>query len=1034
MSMVRFFLMQTIKRPPPVPSNRKASPTTSSLAETPVAGLSRDAAEGDDLPALPLAVLPIEALEVGLDNDEAGDLPAPRRPVPPPLVVSTEEPFDGVEASVDFEADVESTAVLSSPPDALALELPLPVDLQEFGADDEPRTNVLQRPFVLKANSAVAGADGTEVVVMPLTAPGVPGAAAALGPGASPGWSPTANAAPKPAAHSPSKADDTPSRGRWRWWVGVGVPVVLLVGGAAMVWTPWGVFGRYALERYLPSAGDAATVQAVVKDATHLVNSDTFAATQQALQRLGKARRSAGLSRSLLAASLLVERWSAARFGAQPRHLARIATLQARLDERSVKDPAPIASIATALEGESRLSQGKAALALKSFQTSLRQGGGALAHWGMARAALALVQSGAPMKALAAEATEATLKASPAHVGARLGKAILVWADGDEAAARRWAEEAAGVVPVKGGALRGSALERAAAWVLLGQLHEFRQRYRMASEAYAKAQVVGAAMPEPLLGAARILLEERRYQEALARFETVAQSVTAPSRAAKTGALVAAAVKPSGMPAWASAILVQRGVVDGRPPALQAQLGVIQAKVELESLDDARALLQTLAQQQPKNAEVRYWTAVVDRAQGQVVAAEQNFRLAMQLDASLVDAYLGLAGFLRDAGRRAEADGVVEQAKTVIVETAAKWRKLGADDLQRGDAAAAVTAYEKALAIDGTDLQANFGLAVALRRAGRLAEAARQLDALEAREPTLNGLALERGRLFERQGDTTRALASYEAALKESTDDADLWLRVAAVQVMLGRLPEAAKVLAKIPQQKAASAEAEYLFGRVAFANGQWKEAEVRFRRAVQLDPSYGPFRLYEAWVALELGDLGHALKSASAALAHPDSQVDAHWILGKVHSRTGAVQDALREFHKALELAPQRVDIYAQIADCYEQSGQRREALRAYETALAKEPNRGEWWFALGRLQLDNERRVEAKNALLRSIQLASTSTPAPPWLADAHRAYGDLCRFSRKHAEAAEHYRHYLKLAPTDAADRKDVERLVAELTASN
>ncbi len=119
-------------------------------------------------------------------------------------------------------------------------------------------------------------------------------------------------------------------------------------------------------------------------------------------------------------------------------------------------------------------------------------------------------------------------------------------------------------------------------------------------------------------------------------------------------------------------------------------------------------------------------------------------------------------------------------------------------------------------------------------------------------------------------------------------------------------------------------------------------------------------------------------------------------------------------------------------MAECYDQLRQLSQAIAAYRRALAARDSNGEWWYRLGRLELDSANRTEATRTLARSTLLGDAMTPQPGWLADAHRLQADALRLGGERGSAIEHYQRYLTLAPANALDRADVRRTLMDLGA--
>jgi tetratricopeptide (TPR) repeat protein len=225
----------------------------------------------------------------------------------------------------------------------------------------------------------------------------------------------------------------------------------------------------------------------------------------------------------------------------------------------------------------------------------------------------------------------------------------------------------------------------------------------------------------------------------------------------------------------------------------------------------------------------------------------------------------------------------------------------------------------------------------------------------------------------------------------------------------------------------------EHFMGRIALARGNLPVAMNHFNRAVTLDGSRGEFHLYVAWAALEMGSLGRALEEVNEALTRDPSLGDAYWIRGRVRIQSGAVLDALTDLERALELKPSRYEAYAAMAESYDQLRRVGDAVRAYQRALEHDNSQGEWWYRLGRLQLDAGQRREAIPSLDRAALIGDALDAPPLWLADVHRLLGDALRNGGSRDQAIAHYRRYLEVAPANAIDRNEVRERLMEMGAA-
>ncbi|AKF05744.1 tetratricopeptide repeat protein [Sandaracinus amylolyticus] len=937
------------------------------------------------------------------------DLPALRADadLPIPRAGHSDLPLPGADSSFgDLELPMPNApAGRASLPSDDELELPMPA----------PRAGQATRGHG-EVDLGGGGDDEMEFADIPQASPGSAPA--------TPGVAPTAR---QSTPRARDKAATPPKRGRTAAIL-IGLMVLVVGAGAALGLTPLGPFGIFALEPFLPGAGDPATVARVITDADALVTHDVRSDSWRALEQLSVARRDAGLHRELLARSLLHESLYQIRFGADAGGATRAAAIRERLTQREVDDPraalalaadqlrggnAAVGSrIATArqhtpadpfvdiVEGEAALADGRPADAATAFRAALDHGGGAAAQWGLTRA----LTSGEDQAAIDA-AIEATLAASPMHAGARVTKARRLWENAsDEAGALALARQVAGMEPVDGQTLRASAADRADALVLLGRIHERRGRIHQALQSYEAARETDGRRVEAALGAGRMLLEQSP-SEALARFEAV--------------------LGVEG----AAEVIVQPS---GRTAQQEAQLGAARAKLSVGRVEEARGNLETLAAQRPEDPEVFLWLGRAEQQLQHPEAAEQQFREAIRLGPSVFESYLALARLYVDVDRGADALAVLEQARTQVPESAEMRQSLGMFELGRNRLPEAIRELRRALELDAQLPGASFGLGVALRRSNRLDDAAEVFERLATIDPGHPGLALERGLLYEARGESDRAVRFYSDALAESPDDPELLLRLGAAQVAANQIEAAEESLTRAQRLTPSSAEVEHFLGRVAFARQNLPTASQHFERALALDATRGEFHLYAGWAALEEGQIGRARERVQEAIRRDPTLGDAYWIRGAVSLRTGAVRDALVDLQRAIELRPERTEAIALMGECYDQVRQLPQAIAAYERAVAARDTQGEWWYRLGRLRLDAGQRAEAARALARATLLGEAATPQPGWLADAHRLQGDALRLGGERAGAIEHYRRYLEIAPASAIDRSEVRDAMMDLGA--
>jgi len=802
----------------------------------------------------------------------------------------------------------------------------------------------------------------------------------------------------------------------------LGVIVVILGSGFYLSTTKYGLFGVHLVEPFLPASGDEVLVTQTIEQAEIVASLDTYTATREALTKLAAARDDASLNRSLVARSLLHESYYQVRYGQDPESAGTADTLRLHLQRRG--DEAPRVHVALAADalrnadtdtatpeialavqenptdvyvdlvaGELALRIRDGQAAVDAFDRAMKKHDSARAQWGLARGYRVLGDADR-----AASAAQATQKLSPNHAGARIAVADLLIADGEVDKAYELVQAPAGLAPIEGATLQVARADKSTALAVVARIEEHRGRFGAAREMYEKAIELDTSNADAALGAARLVLMEGAYQDAHARFQTVLGSEIRP------GAEIDVTGKPK--------------------VVVEAKLGAAEALLAMDKAEDAKKLLADLRTPEPVSADVELWQGKVAEGLGDTREAVLHFRNAITLEPKSFRAYMALAQHYTSTKRPSEAVGVLVEAQQNVEITAEVRRLLGWAELQRNRLDDAVRQFMLALEMEPRDSSAQFGLAVAYRRQGKLEEAGAELAKVEELDAKFPGLPLEKGRLAEATGNMPAAVASYRKALGDSPNDAALKSRLGAVLMLTGELAEAETLLREVLQAQQYSAEAEHYLGRIELERGQLEVARQHFLRAARLDSDSGLYRMYVAWAALESNEMTTALRDLDAALKLDPTLGDAYWLRARIRIRAGTVRDALNDLRKAIQLNPGRVEAWAAMGECHYQLGQMNEAIADFGKAVAGDPERGYWWYRLGRLQLDEGQRAPALTSLNAAIALGDKDPGDKAWLADAHRLTGDIYYAQKKRQDAVVQYGRYLELAGLDAIDRADVE----------
>ncbi len=833
-----------------------------------------------------------------------------------------------------------------------------------------------------------------------------------------------------PAAREPTEVRAKLTKGKL---AAVGVVVAVILGGFALQVTPYGAFGYLYVTDLLRAGDYARDTASAVNNTQTALGVDTYDAANAAVDATLAAHGRTPRARSLTAYAAVADFERTLRFGSDSARVSRAAQLLADIPPDVVPKYLDVAQAGQAAEGgsfdkagpaleeaekryaldpirvdiafmrgEIALAVGDGAVARDAFQRALDMTKSARAHFGLARAYDLLGDASSTKTEI-----NATLALSPLHPGALTLRARRQSAVVDPAQATQdIALVLEGPARAKASPSELSTAYAARAWVTLegGGTVEAR-------EAFAQAVKLDPSNVEALNGEGRLFMADGQYAEALARFDTaLARSPNSPQTIANDA----------------------------------------DAKLALERLADAKQQLVAARERFPKSIPILLSLGKVEQHLGNNDAAEADLRATIaNIDPMRPDAvlpFVALSELESARGRLSDARATLDAAAAKLPRSSALERAFGEVAELQGDFDGALDHYRAAVTAEPKDLAARFHLAVAQRRVRRYDAAVAELDRVAAVDPDYPGLMLERGLLFEETGDVERAIEQFKGALARAPDDPDLQLRVGAAYVTIGRPDDALPMLKKVLEKRPASAEGHHYMGRALLLKGgsTLPDSLQYLKRAVELDPNRAEFHVYVARAANEMApaQLELARDEVDRALTLDRNDGDAYWQRGVLERMEGAIDDAMKDEAHALQLRPSRYEAYATIAECHEDRNESAEALGAWARAIAGDANvlgpDGQmqhpfWHFRYGKLLTEKGDRPRALVHLLGAATAAEKLETRPAWLTPLEYLTADGLRTAGRKADAIEHYRRFLDVAPVTSPDRADAQAALLQLGVS-
>ena len=202
----------------------------------------------------------------------------------------------------------------------------------------------------------------------------------------------------------------------------------------------------------------------------------------------------------------------------------------------------------------------------------------------------------------------------------------------------------------------------------------------------------------------------------------------------------------------------------------------------------ARADYERVLDEQPAHAPALYLTGALARSEGDSATARERFRAAIVEAPAYVDARVALVTSLVDAGCGDDAVAIARDGLDLDGAATALWRALGQAELARGDAPAAVKAFEQALARDATDAETHYNHGVAWQSLPNLVEGARAYQRALALSPDLVAAHFNLGVIFDQQGNADAAVAAFSNVLARAPSHVAAYKALAETLLAAGRV------------------------------------------------------------------------------------------------------------------------------------------------------------------------------------------------------------------------------------------------------
>ena len=278
---------------------------------------------------------------------------------------------------------------------------------------------------------------------------------------------------------------------------------------------------------------------------------------------------------------------------------------------------------------------------------------------------------------------------------------------------------------------------------------------------------------------------------------------------------------------------------------------------------------------------------------------------------------------------------------------------VAADLAKKGQYAAAIPEWIKAVAMSPGDARAHNNFGQSLAHAGKTQEAIAEYRKSIAAKPQYpeahNNLAIA----LAVAGHPSEAIAHYKLAIDENPGYAEAHSNLGRALAEQGRLKEAIGQYEDALSINPDYAEAHNNLGFALTASGRLDEAVSQYRLAIESDPKYA-HAYNNLGLALAMqGKLDEAIEEFSKAIELDPAYTSAEANLGHALLEKNNVDGAIEHLQKALQLGPETAEIQNNLGIGLAQKGQIPDAIPHFERALEIAPNMAEAHYYLGLAQV---------------------------------------------------------------------------------
>ncbi len=485
--------------------------------------------------------------------------------------------------------------------------------------------------------------------------------------------------------------------------------------------------------------------------------------------------------------------------------------------------------------------------------------------------------------------------------------------------------------------------------LLLGQLYGLNHDSAKAEAQFKGAQKIDANSEEVVLNIARLYTEQGDFKRAADVLAAVPQDDQTARIEFALGASYDQLKRPK------EAAVAYRAALELDPEnALDTQRGLGNALLLDGQLDEALKIFTQIVTAEPQDAQSQIRISEIERRQGHYEQALETLNKAKSLVQDSTELSYNEALIYDSLGRYDDALTQLKQLLAASSHPDGNYSdpeksnrflfldRLGAIEREQGKTAESIGYYKQTTALGGEFTLRGYQSEVDTYR-----EAHQQREATAVAEDAAKALPKDRGvqLMYAGQladtGKVDEGFALARTQLKNTSDDREVYLALAQMDVRLKQWPDAenelnkAMALTSKPDEKL---NIYFLRGTLYDRQKLYDQAEENFAKALAIDPQNATILNYVGYM---LADRGVRLAEATAMIRKAVDLDPQNYAfldsLGWVYYKSGQYPQAEQYLRQAIERSASDPTVHDHLGEVYEKTGRLKLAVEQWERSMTE-------------------------------------------------------------------------------------------------